>query len=212
MSGVRRVAGSRRPFQLVVITLPGGNMSWYVSVIVRGVLVWLLAGSAIEKSRHPGNLEGLLRSRFGWREARARNMVRLVTAAEGVCAAALLLPHYWWIGAAGCTVLFGIFAVVVAHWVRSGITGDCGCGGLMPTHSVSSSHVFFALSLAALSVGIAAYGLLGDHTATTSGMLSTVDLLLLLVPLPVLVFLSILSEFRRVQAQLRSVPARYWGA
>jgi hypothetical protein len=138
----------------------------FLLLFLRGTLAWILVSAAIQKlwQTEPGPDEPpTLAARL------PRPVGYGLVAAELATGIALFLPAVWPYAAIGAALLFAAFTVAVAREVRRGSTGDCGCGGLLPTEGISYRHAALTGAGATLALLVAAAGLAPAGNLDRSG-------------------------------------------
>lgn len=180
-------------------------MEWMVAIaLLRGTVAWLLATAAIDKALSGSAFEALLDARLGWeRSGRARLATRLVVAVELGVAVALFIGPLATPSLLAAAVVFAVFAAVTGLWLARGIDGDCGCGGVMPIDTLSWSHVSFNATVSLLALGAS----LVMRYGSVEPLAVELEAMLLLLPLPVLIFASAarqLAQNARAQREVRA--------
>lgn len=166
---------------------------------IRGTLFWLLSSAAVEKVQNVGRFERLLAERLPWQPPAIRLCTRGLIVAEFGIAFGLLAPYTWPIFALAAMLLFAIFAAVIVTWRRSGRTGACGCGGLLPLRRISHAHAI-ALATIAFVAGFA--GVVGVHSWLSDPLPKAAmpaTLLVLFAPLPLLLILTAIYDVLRLR-------------
>lgn len=133
-----------------------------VTLALRHILGWVFLTSAVAKLF---NREGF-REEVGRYPAVHERLVLpvsiLLPIAELLLALNLLLGLYWRLAALGALALLLVFSAAIMSAVVTGRRESCQCGGLMPTRSLSYTHVVLNLAMAG---GAAVLAVLAETSA-----------------------------------------------
>ena len=133
---------------------PGLRSMEYMIILVTASLGWLFLTAGIEKLINPSMLASTIQASFPVFRHIAKAFVRSLALVEAIVGVGLLvaLGVFLWIA----LLMLGFFLLGTLWLLYQGRKGDCGCGGLMPTLSISARHVtVIALILTlTLTVGI----------------------------------------------------------
>lgn len=113
----------------------------YLSLGLRQILGWIFLASSADKLFNLKAFEQDLSQYPATRQSLVRPASILIPAIELLLALNLLLGLYWRFAAIGAAALLLVFSAAVAVAIARGHRGSCGCGGLVPTKSLSFLHL-----------------------------------------------------------------------
>lgn len=116
--------------------------------------VWLLAGAAVHKLRHPAYYAGIVRAWLPAGKALAPVLVRLTAAGEAGLAAGLVIPRARAAAFLGTALLLAVYAVAMSGRLAAGQRDlRCGCAGPASDLRISPALVARNGLLTALALG-----------------------------------------------------------
>jgi hypothetical protein len=167
----------------------------YIDLFIRGSAASILATASVGKFPQAALARG-------WRQAG-------LSAFEMATALALVIPMSAPYGTIVAAALFICFSVYVGRLWRSGKTGDCGCGGLLPLGAIGRTHIVVNLCLAVACLVSLGIGLsTADELAISewpAGALVGVWL-----PLATLLALRVATTLIGTHGQLRHLDQLAW--
>lgn len=181
-------------------------------LVVRALLAWILISAASEKAWRPHTMGNIVTEWLQWSANWANRVTRLLAAIELILGIGLLFPIYWPLCAALACALLTSFSLVLAHWTRSRLVGDCGCGGLLPMRQITVGHAGLVATLAVIAGTIAITGFMGEGVRSPSGQLLPMQLLMLFSPLPALLSAAAIYALIENGARLKWLDHYHSGA